>query len=196
MQGNVWPMANALTLARVLLAVPFAFLMARADAWSAALAGLVLAAAITTDLLDGLLARRRGAATAAGGVFDHTADCLFVTTGLAAGALRGVFPWVLPLLVPAAFTQYVVDSYWGHGGRALRTSGVGRWNGILYFVPLGGDVLVRLGLGALGPVVTVLAWALVASTVVSMGERVWALTRAWRTARASPGGGREVRPPR
>lgn len=186
-------MANALTAARALLAVPFAFLMARADAWSAALAGLVLAAAITTDLLDGLLARRLGTATAAGRVFDHTVDCLFVTTGLAAGALRGVFPWILAPLVAVAFAQYVVDSYWGHRGRALRTSALGRWNGILYFVPLGGDVLVRLGLRALGPAVTVLAWALVASTVISMGERLWALMRTWRTARGSPAGEREDR---
>ena len=182
-------MANALTAARVLLAVPFAFLMAQAGAWSAALAGLVLAAAVATDLLDGLLARRRGAATAAGRLFDHTADCLFVTSGLAAGALRGVFPWVLPVLVAAAFTQYVVDSYWGHRGRALRTSALGRWNGILYFVPLAGDVLARLGLRALGPVVIVLAWALVVSTVISMGERLWALTLVRRTARGSPAGG-------
>lgn len=176
--------------------MPFAVLMARADAGSAALAGLVLAAAITTDLLDGLLARRRGTATAAGGVFDHTADCLFVTTGLAAGALRGAFPWVLPLLVAAAFTQYVADSYWGHRGHALRTSSLGRRNGILYFAPLVGDVLVRLGLPALGPVVTVLAWALVVSTVVSMGERLWLVTRVSRTARGSPAGGTGDRPPR
>jgi len=189
-------MANALTAARVLLAVPFAFLMARGDAWSAALAGLVLLAAITTDILDGVLARRRGTATAGGRLFDHTADCLFVTTGLAAGAVRGGVPWILPVLVAVAFTQYVVDSYWGHRGRALRTSGLGRWNGILYFVPLGGDVLVRLGLGGLDPVVTVVAWALVASTVVSMGERAWALTRRSRTARGSPAGETADRPPR
>lgn len=189
-------MANALTAARVLLAVPFAFLMARGDAWSAALAGLMLLAAIATDLLDGLLARRRGTATAGGRLFDHTADCLFVTTGLAAGAFRGVFPWILALLVAAAFTQYVADSYWGYRGRALRTSTLGRWNGILYFVPLGGDVLVRLGLRTLGPVVTVLAWVLVVSTVISMGERLWALTRTSRTARGSPGGGTADRPPR
>ena len=189
-------MANTLTAARALLAVPFAFLMVRADAWSGALAGLVLAAAITTDVLDGLLARRRGTATAAGGLFDHSADCLFVTTGLAACAFRGVVPWILPLLVVAAFAQYVADSYWGHRGRALRTSGLGRWNGIFYFVPLGGDVLVRLGLRALGPVVTVLVWVLVASTVISMGERLWALIRTWRTARGSPAGETEDRRPR
>src|SRR3954469_24328056 len=106
-------MANALTAARLLLAVPFAWLMARADARSAALAGLVLAAAIVTDVLDGPLARRRGTATAAGGLFDHTVDFLFVTSGLAAVAARGAVPWILPFLVVAAFAQYVADSYWG-----------------------------------------------------------------------------------
>ncbi|SRR6266542_1416271 len=177
-------MANALTALRVLLTVPFAFLMTRGDRWSAAPAGIVLVAAIATDLLDGVVARRRATDTSAGGVFDHAADCLFVTAGLAAGAVRGVFPWMLALLVPAAFAQYVVDSYWGHRGRALRTSGLGRWNGVLYFAPLGGDVLVRLGLGALRPVVSMVAWTLVLSTVISMAERLWAL----RAARGSPAG--------
>jgi len=182
-------MANALTALRVLLAVPFAFLMTRSDRWSAGAAGIVFVAAIMTDVLDGVVARGRGTDTSAGGVFDHAADCLFVTTGLAGGAVRGAFPWVLPLLVPAAFTQYVMDSYWGHRGRALRTSGLGRWNGILYFAPLGGDVLARLGLDALRPVVSVVAWALVLSTVISMAERLWAL----RAARASPAGGTRAR---
>jgi CDP-diacylglycerol--glycerol-3-phosphate 3-phosphatidyltransferase len=189
-------MANALTAARVLLTFPFAFLMTRGDARSASLAALVLVAAMATDLLDGPLARRRGTATAAGGAFDHAADCFFVTCGLAAGAFRGVFPWILPVLVAAAFAQYVLDSYWLHRGGALRTSALGRCNGILYFVPLGGDVLVRAGLRPLGPAITVLAWLLVASTVLSMAERLWALTRASRRAPPSPAGERGGPPPR
>jgi phosphatidylglycerophosphate synthase len=182
-------MANALTAARALLAVPFALLMHAADPRSAALAGLVLVVAIATDLLDGPLARRRGTATAASGLFDHATDCLFVTAGLAAGALRGAWPWPLPVLVAAAFAQYVADSYWGHGGRALRASALGRWNGLLYFAPLVGDVLVRVGLDALRPLVTLVAWVLVASTVISMGDRLWALVRASRAARGSPAAG-------
>jgi phosphatidylglycerophosphate synthase len=188
-------MANALTAVRVLLALPFALLMTQEGVLPAALAALVLAAAIVTDALDGPIARRRGTATAAGRVFDHAADCLFVTGGLAAGAARGAFPWILPALVAAAFVQYVVDSYWVHGARALRTSTLGRYNGILYFAPLGGDVLVRVGLGALQPAVTALAGTLVVSTVLSMGERLWAVTSRSRRAPGSPAGGRGGRPP-
>src|SRR5262245_27802005 len=118
-------MANALTGARVLLALPFAFLMTRDDARAAVLAALVLAAAIATDVLDGLVARRRGTATAGGRLFDHAADCLFVTVGLSAGAWRGALPWLLPVLVAGAFVQYVLDSRWLHGPGALRPSKLG-----------------------------------------------------------------------
>ena len=94
---------------------------------------------------------------------------------------RGEFPALLPLLVVVAFAQYVIDSYWLHQERELRMSSLGRWNGILYFAPLVGEVLVRtgilaaLGLGALGPLVLWIAWALVASTLVSIGDRALAL---------------------
>ena len=177
-------MANALTAVRLVLAVPFAFLMASGSARHAALAALALAAAIATDFLDGAVARRRGTATAAGRAFDHTADVVFVVGGLAAGATRGAFPWVFPALVAAAFVQYVADSYWVERRRALRASRLGRYNGILYFVPLGGDILVRVGISALQPLLTAVTWMLVASTALSMAER---LVSSWRRREELPG---------
>jgi phosphatidylglycerophosphate synthase len=189
-------MANTLTAARVLLALPFAFLMTRDGARAAALAALVLAAAIATDLFDGRVARRRGTASAAGRTFDHAADCVFVTSGLAGAAARGVVPWILPVLVAAAFVQYVIDSYLVHRQGALRMSPLGRWNGVLYFAPLGGDVLARGGLAWLERAVSGLAWMLVLSTIVSMAERLWAVRRLRERAVASPAGGTGDRPPR
>lgn len=184
-------MANALTTIRLLLAAPFAWLMASADARHAALAAVILAAAIVTDLLDGAIARRRGTATAVGQLFDHAADCLFVTSGLAGGALRRAVPWILPVLVAAAFAQYVIDSYCLDRARRLRPSRLGRWNGILYFAPLGGDILVRLGSRFLQPLVAAVAWLLVATTALSMGARLARLVTArWRGAPASPAGER------
>ena len=104
-------MAHALTTVRFLLIVPFAVLMAHGEPHRAALATGVLAA-IATDVLDGVIARRHGTASAVGGLFDHATGCLFVTAGLAAGASRSAFLWVLPVLVSTAFAQYVADSYW------------------------------------------------------------------------------------
>ncbi len=183
-------MANALTGVRALLVAPFAWLMSRGDARSAALAALTLALAITTDLLDGPIARRRRTVTTAGAVFDHTADFLFVTSGLVAGAARGAFPWILPVLVTAAFAQYVVDSYWLHRDVHLRGSRLGRYNGILYFVPLAVDIVVRMGLRVLQPLLTTLVWLLVASTVLSMSERLWAVMPPSRRDPGTPAGGR------
>ncbi len=172
--------ANALTAARLLLTVPFAFVTADSGSGGATVAALVLALAIATDVLDGHVARRQGNASGSGALFDHATDCVFVTAGLAAGAARGAFPAALPALVAVAFIQYVVDSYWIHGHHALRGSRLGRYNGVLYFAPLAGDIAVRAGIGPLRPLVTGVAWLLVVSTVVSMAERVWLSVRCRR----------------
>jgi len=165
-------MANDLTTLRLLLVVPFAFFMARGDARSAIWALIAWVVALATDFLDGPIARRRGTRSAKGGTFDHASDFLFVTSGMFAGASRGAFPWILPTLVTAAFVQYVVDSYWIHRQQGLRGSKLGRYNGMLYFVPPGLDLLIRLGLVVLKPLLSILVWLLVASTIVSMGQRM------------------------
>jgi len=165
-------MANALTAVRLLLVFPFAFFMAHGDRRSAIFALVVWAVALSTDFLDGPIARRRGTVTAWSGTFDHTTDFLFVTSGLFAGASRGVFPWILPLLIVAAFLQYVIDSYWIHRQAKLRGSKLGRYNGMLYFVPPCLEILVRLGAPWFRPLLTVLVWMLVLSTLLSMGQRL------------------------
>ena len=165
-------MANALTAARLLLVAPFAFFMARGDVRSAVFALVTWAIALATDFLDGPIARRRGAVTSLSGTFDHTSDFLFVTSGIFAGASRGVFPWVLPVLITAAFAQYVIDSYWIHRRSKLRGSKLGRYNGMLYFAPPCLDILIRLGVRILQPVLNILVWMLVLSTLVSMGQRL------------------------
>lgn len=176
-------MANLLSVSRLLLVVPFALLIARGGAQNAVWAAVLFALAIATDLADGPLARARGTASPLGRALDHGADFLFVCAGLFAAATRGALPWLLPVLVAIAFAQYVVDSFWLHRARELRMSALGRWNGILYFVPLGGAILVELGLAFLALPNTWVAWALVASTLASILDRAFA-------ARAKPSAGR------
>ena len=165
-------MANALTAVRLLLVVPFAFFMTKGEVRFAVFALVVWVVALTTDFLDGPIARHRGTVTALSGTFDHTTDFLFVTSGLFAGAFRGVFPWILPILIVAAFSQYVIDSYWIHRQAKLRGSKLGRYNGILYFVPTCMEIIIRLGAHWLQPLLTILVWMLVLSTLVSMAERL------------------------
>ena len=177
-------MANALTALRLLLALPAGLLLASDSSSAPLLAAVAIVVAIVTDLADGPLARRLGTATAFGGTFDHTTDCVFVVSAMAGGVARGVFPWMLPVLVAVAFVQYTVDSYWLFRHRRLRGSRLGRYNGILYFVPACGDTLVRLGLGFLRPAVWLVCGLLVASTCISIGERLMLAVRALRTGRA------------
>ena len=151
-------MANALTAIRLLLVVPFAFLMAKGDMHSAVWALIAWLVALATDFADGPIARSRGTVSALSGAFDHTSDFLFVVSGLFAGAFRSVFPWILPICITAAFAQYVIDSYWIHRQIKLRGSKLGRYNGRLYFVPPLMDILIRLGARFLRPLFTILVF--------------------------------------
>ena len=139
-------MAHALTAVRLVLIAPIATGFARPDLIGATVLACLLCLAIATDVIDGRVARATGTESATGQVFDHTTDCLFVTSGLIGAAVVGQVPWVLPLLVVTAFTQYVLDSYFLHRQKRLRMSRLGRWNGILYFVPLVILVSARLPL--------------------------------------------------
>ena len=165
-------MANALTAIRFLLILPVGLLLVSTDSRAALVTAFVLVVAIVTDLLDGPLARRMGTATPLGGTFDHTTDFLYVVSGMTGGVMRGVIPGILPVLVVAAFAQYLLDSYWLHRQHGLRGSSLGRYNGVLYFFPLCGDTMIRLGLTFLSPALALLCWLLVASTLASMGQRL------------------------
>ena len=165
--------ANGLTALR-LLAAPLSGWSVATAHWRLSLVLFVLAAA--TDLLDGFAARRLGQVSKAGGFFDHATDCAFVTLTLAGAATMGWVPWLLVVLIPAAFVQYTLDSG-ALAGRALRTNLLGKSNGIAYFV-LPGAIIVREAFGlAWLPAISLraLAWVLVATTLVSMTERLMRL---------------------
>ena len=177
-------MANALTAIRLALVLPTAAAFAQPELLAPSVVVLLLCVAIANDYLDGRVARTTGMASAKGRLFDHGTDCLFVTGGLTGAAMTGLVTPLLPALIPVAFGQYVVDSYVWHRQRQLRASFLGRWNGILYFVPLvliaasrlpfpaGFASFLRLAAGVLG-------YLLVASTAASMIDRA---TTSFRSA--------------
>lgn len=164
--------ANAITALRFLLIGPL---------WIAIRDGYFLwalvffSAAVLTDYLDGRVARYCNEVSRFGGLFDHASDAAFVSVGLWACASQGWIPVVLPPLVALAFIQYAVDSR-VLAGHPLRTSFLGRWNGIAYFVLLG-TVVVRNGLDLTWPSNFALlsgGWVLVVSTLASIADRGWA----------------------
>jgi len=165
--------ANALTALRLCVA-PVCAWSVLADRPRTAAALFVFA--VASDLADGPLARRRGEASVFGGLFDHTVDAIFVTTLLVALAVRDVVTALLPALVVVAFVQYVLDSR-ALAGKRLRTTAIGRTNGIAYYVAAG-IPLVRDALGLDWPnatLVAAFAWLLVTTTLASIVDRALAL---------------------
>ena len=176
--------ANALTTLR-LGTVPLLLWSITQMQWWLATASL--GAAIITDIYDGKLARAQGSASAFGGFFDHATDAIWVSSGAWALAQMGLInAWLCPLIV-LAFIQYTLDSDVLRG-RTLRTSKLGKYNGIGYFVligtAIGSQALAQVSpssgvfwqaltsfLAMLNQVIVVSAWLLVTSSIVSMLDR-------------------------
>lgn len=178
-------MANTLTAVRLLLALPIAAAFARPDFVEPTVLFCVVCLAIASDSLDGRVARAIGAASPAGQIFDHATDCIFVTAGMIGAAVIGDVPIALPALIVIAFIQYLLDSYFLHQQKELRMSTIGRWNGILYFVPLVVLSGSRLPIFStfepfLLGTVTVAVYGLIVSTVISIADRALATVASQR----------------
>ena len=179
-KGSPWlTIANAISLAR-LAATPFSLAAVLDGQWR--LAGLIFAGAVVSDFLDGIVARWRNTVSNMGGVLDHTADAAFVAVTLWGVAYLevdagvDVVPGILPWFIVLAFLQYLLDSK-ALSGQALRTSHLGRANGIAYYV-VAGTVIGKKALGLDWLPDEAIYWAALAvlvSTLISMFDRLRAL---------------------
>ena len=178
-------MAHALTAVRLGLVLPVAWSFAHPPLLPARVLFALVCLAIATDYADGKVARLTATASPRGQLFDHTTDFVFVTAGLVGAAIAGHVTAILPPLIVVAFGQYVLDSYFLYRQKELRMSAIGRWNGVLYFVPL---VLISAsGLSMPGGLAAALllaaraaGYALSVSTVVSVIDRAVAPLRHGR----------------
>ena len=141
----------------------------------------LFALVVTSDMLDGFIARRRRQVTRVGTLLDHGADAIFVISMTALCAHLGLLPSFLSPLIALAFIQYVLDSH-VLAGAGLRASVIGRWNGIAYFAAVGSAIFVHHY--ARGAGIVSLLWAagcvLAATTVISITERAVHLLRRRR----------------
>lgn len=173
-------LANLFTLLRFVAAPLLAWAVWRGAALTA---GALFWGAVASDFADGRIARSRGEASSLGGLLDHATDATCVSLGLLAVAAKGPLTFLLPLLIALAFAQYAGDSR-ALKGRPLRTSWLGRWNGIAYFALLGTPV-TRDFLGFRWPtdrLVAAIGWILVVTTLASMADRAYVLVGVHRRA--------------
>ena len=130
---NLLTWANLLTAARVLMIVPLTHaVLQQLWLWAA----ILFTAAAVSDYYDGKVARALNQTSPWGALFDHASDALLVSVGCGALAGLGLINPYLPWLIGAAFIQYMLDSK-ALAGQELRTSRIGRSNGVAYYVLLG-----------------------------------------------------------
>ena len=183
-RGSIVNPANVLTAIRLLL-IPILVWAIVGTQWLTA--AITIALAIVTDIYDGKLARHYNSASPLGGFFDHGTDALLVSSSAWALAQNGlIHAWLWPF-IGFAFAQYALDSKILQG-RVLRTSKLGKYNGIGYYVlactaigsqtlavvfqtSLQQSPLLAQCLRWLDHAVALAAWLLLASTILSMGER-------------------------
>ena len=172
-------LANAISVGRIALTPLVAWAVLENHA-VLALTGLALV--ITSDLLDGFIARRRCQVTPFGMLLDHGADALFVTVLAGVGAYLGLLPTAFAPIIALAFLQYALDSR-VPGQRTLRPSRLGRINGIAYYIVVAAAIVVQLQLPDVAlarTVVMTCGWLLVATSIASIAERAWHLIHAAR----------------
>ena len=128
--------ANSLTMIRLVSAPVLGWSITHGHWW---LAAFIMAGATASDVFDGKLARSQGTASPFGGFFDHATDAIFVSIGAWALAAVGLInPWLWPL-IGIAFLQYALDSN-SLRGHELRTSKLGRYNGVGYYALVGSAI--------------------------------------------------------
>ena len=169
-------MANLLTAIRLLLVIPVAMAIANATLFASWILLALIVIAIASDYFDGKVARALNTASPRGMLFDHGTDFIFVTTALYALSTIGLSSILLPLLIVIAFSQYVLDSYYLFKQKQLRMSFLGRWNGVLYFVPIVLVASSRLGVfeqvqDIFNLTIVYFNYALAVSTLASIVDR-------------------------
>jgi cardiolipin synthase len=183
---NLSKLPNAITILRMLLVVPLAWLIVE-HRYVAALG--VAAAAGASDALDGFIARRGGWRSRLGGLLDPIADKLLLTVAFIALAVVGGLPGWLALLVVCRDLVIVVGAIAYHaivGRFDAAPSRLSKWTTLVQIVCVL-FVLVNLSglslrLSALFPQWLAELYLLTAALTVASGIHyivVWGV-RTWR----------------
>lgn len=196
-----WNIANALTALRIALVPLFAALLLHDDGqdagWRIA-ATVAFAAAVTTDRIDGELARNRGLVTNLGKIADPIADKALIGAALISLSLLGELWWTVTALILArelgiTLMRFVVIRHGvmpaGRGGKAKTVAQAAAI--MLYLAPLPESVqplaVAVMGLAVLLTLATGLDYVIQAYRLREGSER----TRRKRAARTgAPARGR------
>jgi CDP-diacylglycerol--glycerol-3-phosphate 3-phosphatidyltransferase len=97
-----WNLPNAITVVRIVMAPVFFWLLladAGADGPMRWWAAVIFVVAISTDWVDGWLARRNGLVTDLGKILDPIADKLLTSGALVCLSILGELPWWITIVI-------------------------------------------------------------------------------------------------
>jgi CDP-diacylglycerol--glycerol-3-phosphate 3-phosphatidyltransferase len=162
--GKLVTPANGITIARLVLAVPWIVLVARDGAtWVTFALGFVLAA---TDFVDGWLARRQGTTTS-GAFLDPLADKVLVIGGMVALVVRDRFsPIPVALITGRELAISAWRSYAGRRGVSVPARPLAKWKTFVQQLAIGLAILPVVADRSDVPADVVL-WIAVALTLVT-----------------------------
>jgi len=171
---------NALTIARISLAPLLALTMQAPDA--AAMAALVFTAGMTSDALDGYLARSRGLITSFGQLMDPIADKLFIGTAFVClAATDRIAVWVVATVFARDLLVTALRLAARREGVIIGANRLGKAKTALQAVV----VLVLVAAGPHGVLPQALVYLMVAITVVSGTGYIAGFLRGRRGQRVS-----------
>lgn len=167
---------NALTMARISMA-PLLVLTMGGEDDTLTLSVLIFAVGMTSDVIDGYLARSRGLITSFGALMDPIADKLFVGTAFVCLAATGRIPvWVVAVVFARDLLVTAVRLIASREGVIIPANRLGKAKTVLQAVV----VFVLLAVGPGGALVQALVYLMVAITVVSGAVYVFGFVRGRR----------------
>lgn len=146
-------MANALTIARILLIAPFIAVFFTNAPWNMTAALAIFIIASITDFFDGRIARARGEISALGAALDPIADKLLIAAALVLLIRNGVIGGVsviavLVILLREILVSGLREAVAKYGG-ALTVTGLAKWKTTVQLIA-GGALLAAAPNGLIG----------------------------------------------
>jgi cardiolipin synthase len=159
--SRVYTLANLISVIR-LMAIPVFLYLVIQDHLVAAF--VLLVAAVLTDFVDGMVARRMNQITKLGQFLDPFADRLFIAATVIALAIQDVVPWafVVAVMLRDALLGIggIVMSRYGHATLPVKWWGKAATFGLLFVLPLFllGTVITRFVSEGAGEMIMMVAW--------------------------------------
>ena len=154
--SKILTLANVVSVVR-LMAIPVFLWLVIED--ELLIAFVLLVAAVLTDFVDGMIARRMNEITKLGQFLDPFADRLFIAATVIALAIQDVVPWwfVVAVMLRDALLGVggIVMSRYGHGTLPVKWWGKVATFGLLFVLPL---FLLGTVFPVIGVVTNPIAW--------------------------------------